>query len=114
MAGAGGDDLAPLQKATIMMIDDEPITLEVMRAFLEDAGYVNFIETSDPEQAMGLVADRLPDVILLDLMMPVVTGFDILAALRADDRYRHIPVIVLTSSTNASAKLKALARIFHE
>ena len=108
LPGAGGDDLAPLQKATIMMIDDEPITLEVMRAFLEDAGYVNFIETSEPEQAMGLIADQLPDVILLDLMMPVVGGFDILAALRADERYRHIPVIVLTSSTNASAKLKAL------
>jgi diguanylate cyclase (GGDEF)-like protein len=106
--GAAGDELAPLQTATIMMVDDEPITLEVMRAFLEDAGYVNFIETSDPEQAMALVSDQLPDVILLDLMMPVVTGFDILAALRADERYRHIPVIVLTSSTNASAKLRAL------
>ena len=107
-AGQGADDLASLRRSSIMMIDDEPITLEVMREFLEEAGYVNFIETSEPEQALGLVAERLPDVILLDLMMPVVNGFDILAALRADDRFRHIPVIVLTSSTNAGAKLKAL------
>jgi diguanylate cyclase (GGDEF)-like protein len=106
--GNGSDDLAALRRASIMMIDDEPITLEVMREFLEEAGYVNFIETSEPEQAMGLVAERLPDVILLDLMMPVVNGFDILAALRGDDRFLHIPVIVLTSSTNAGAKLKAL------
>ena len=106
--GNDGDDLASLRRARIMMIDDEPITLEVMREFLEEAGYVNFIETSEPEDAMGLVAERLPDVILLDLMMPVVNGFDILAALRADERFLHIPVIVLTSSTNAGAKLKAL------
>jgi diguanylate cyclase (GGDEF)-like protein len=106
--GHGAGDLASLSKSRIMMIDDEPITLEVMREFLEEAGYVNFIETSEPEQAMGLVAEQLPDVILLDLMMPVVNGFDILAALRGDDRFRHIPVIVLTSSTNAGAKLKAL------
>ena len=107
-SGQGADDLASLRRSSIMMIDDEPITLEVMREFLEEAGYVNFIETSEPEQALGLVAERLPDAILLDLMMPVVNGFDILAALRADDRFRHIPVIVLTSSTNAGAKLKAL------
>ncbi|MDB5839860.1 MAG: Bacteriophytochrome cph2 [Herminiimonas sp.] len=107
--GAGDSgNLELLRRAKVMMVDDEPITIEVMREFLEEAGYANFVDTSNPEEAMQLVADERPDVILLDLMMPVVSGFDILAALRADENYRHIPVIVLTSSTDSRTKLRAL------
>jgi diguanylate cyclase (GGDEF)-like protein len=106
--GDDGGDLSRLRRARIMMIDDEPITLEVMREFLEEAGYASIVDTSDPEQAARLIAQEMPDLILLDLMMPVVTGFDILAWMRAEERYRHIPVIVLTSSTNAETKLRAL------
>lgn len=104
----GPGDLDTLRKAKIMMIDDEPINIEVIQEFLVEAGYDNFIDTSDPSLAIGLIAERMPDIILLDLMMPVVNGFDILNELRSDNRYRHIPVIVLTSSTNPAAKLKAL------
>ncbi|WP_194712886.1 putative bifunctional diguanylate cyclase/phosphodiesterase [Noviherbaspirillum soli] len=104
----GGDSTDTLRKARILMVDDEPITLEVMRDFLEEAGYANLYDTSEPEQAMPLIAAEAPDLVLLDLMMPVVNGFDILSWMRADERHRHIPVIVLTSSTNAATKLKAL------
>jgi diguanylate cyclase (GGDEF)-like protein len=107
--GADSDSAgAALYKARIMMIDDEPITLEVMREFLEEAGYRNLVDSSEPEQAMPRIAAEVPDLVLLDLMMPVVSGFDILSWMRADERYRHIPVIVLTSSTTAATKLKAL------
>ncbi len=97
-----------LNQATIMIIDDEPITIEVLIEFLEEGGYHNVITTSDPREALKLIAARRPDVIMLDLMMPHVSGFDILSAMRSNKLMRHIPVIVLTSSTGSETKLKAL------
>ncbi len=97
-----------LPNATVMMVDDEPTTLEVLQAFLEDAGYKNFVTTSQSTCALELLAKANPDVVLLDLNMPEITGFDILAAMRVHSKFRYIPVIVLTSSTDAETKLKAL------
>src|ERR1700752_4386423 len=94
-ADATTDD-ASLKSAKVMMVDDEPITIDVVQAFLEEAGYDNFLTTSEPENALALVATERPDVVLLDLMMPVVSGFDILKAMRADPGTRYVPVIVLT------------------
>lgn len=97
-----------LQNAKVMMVDDEPITSEMLQSFLKDAGYRNFLLTSDPSEALELLVNQRPDVLLLDLMMPKVNGFDILRAMRADAKLRHIPVIVLTSSSDAENKLQAL------
>ncbi len=97
-----------LKKSTIMMVDDEPTTMEVIKAWLVDAGYTNIVETSDSTQAMGLMTRERPDVLLLDLNMPEVTGFDILTSMREDRDLQHVPVIVLTSSTEAETKLQAL------
>ena len=110
--GAGNGTVHPdaeiLNAATVMMVDDEPITLDVVQSFLEDAGYSKFITLSDPTMAIPLVAGENPDVLLLDLMMPEVSGFDILKELRANPKYEHLPVIVLTSSTDSETKLRAL------
>ena len=96
------------RNALIMMVDDEPTTIEVLRMFLEDAGYRNFVTTSDSREAINLIGSRHPDVVLLDLMMPHVGGFDILSAMRADAQMRHTPVIMLTSSVDGGTKLTAL------
>lgn len=101
-------DADMLKSATVMMVDDEPITLDVVQAYLEDAGYQKFVTVSEPETAVGLVASEMPDVLLLDLMMPRVSGFDILKAVRENPKFAHIPVIVLTSSTDSETKLRAL------
>lgn len=97
-----------LRDATIMMVDDEPITIEVAKMFLEEAGYKHFVTTSESTQAFDILVEKQPDVVLLDLMMPEVNGFEILARVRADKQLMHTPVIVLTSSTDADTKLKAL------
>ncbi len=101
-------DTRKLSDATIMMVDDEPSVTDVIQMFLEDAGYRKFISTSRSTEAMGLLAERNPDVVLLDLLMPELSGFEILASMRADTAFAHVPVIILTSSTDASARLKAL------
>jgi diguanylate cyclase (GGDEF)-like protein len=94
--------------SVIMMVDDEEVNLDVIQALLEDAGYNRFVPTSRPLQALELLREHRPDVLLLDLMMPELNGFEILKALRAEETLRHIPVIVLTSSTDAETKLQAL------
>ena len=94
--------------ATIMMIDDEPIMMDVIQGLLEEAGYKKFIAVENPEIAMRQIEATDPDVILLDLKMPKISGFDILKQIRLDKALRYLPVIVLTSSTDAQSKLDAL------
>ncbi len=102
------DDAELESQPLIMMIDDEPTTTEVLQMFLESSGYGNFLVTNDSREALALMTCQHPDVVLLDLMMPEVGGFDILAAMRDSEALRYTPVIMLTSSVDAETKLTAL------
>jgi len=103
-----GDDFGLMSRAVIMMVDDEPLTMSVVQTLLEDAGYQHFVLESDSTRAVEQMRAHQPDVLLLDIMMPEVDGFEILEALRQQDEFVHLPVIVLTSSSNAETKLRAL------
>lgn len=98
-----------LSDALIMMVDDELLNIEMTQAFLQEAGYTRFIQTMDPEQTLPIMRKNVPGVLLLDLSMPKVSGIDILERLREEPVLRHVPVIVLTSSTDPQVKLHALA-----
>ena len=97
-----------LRNVKVMMVDDEPLNMDVLRIHLEIEGYANFVCVTDPTQAIATMEVEQPDVVLLDLVMPVMTGFDILEKLRQHKTLKHLPTIVLTSSIDASTKLKAL------
>ena len=101
-----GSDSASLSQATIMMVDDEPTTMEVMRAFLQDIGYQRFVLVEDSTRAIGEIEEHRPDILLLDLVMPEVSGFEILQRIRAHPQLAHLPVIILTSSSDAETKIK--------
>lgn len=101
--------VAGLSEALIMMVDDEALNIEMTQAFLMEAGYKQFVQTQDPEQAIPMMHKELPGVLLLDLSMPKVSGLEILALMRDDPVLRHVPVIVLTSSIDPQIKLKALS-----
>ena len=107
---APGRDLnrSPLLDAKVMMVDDEPLMTDLIQAYLEDEGYRNFVVTNDPREALELLRREDPGVLLLDLMMPQMSGFELLEAIRADRALRYTPVIVLTASTGAESKLRAL------
>lgn len=94
--------------AKIMLVDDEPINTDVLQTYLEGEGYSNFITTSESVQAIEIMEREKPDVVLLDLMMPDVSGFDILQMMRSKKSLTHIPVVILTSSDDAETKLSAL------
>jgi diguanylate cyclase (GGDEF)-like protein len=97
-----------LKTATIMIVDDEPINIEMVQAFLEEENYRRFITVDDAAKAVETIENARPDILLLDLNMPHVSGFDILSAVRAHPKYEHLPVLILTSYTDSANKLKAL------
>lgn len=94
--------------ALIMMIDDEPLVMDVLQTCLEEHGYRFFSKIEDSTQALAAIYQQRPDVVLLDLNMPQVDGFAILKELRENPATRFLSVIVLTSSNDSSTKLKAL------
>ncbi len=97
-----------LKKSRVMIVDDEPIMMEVVQAFLEDAGYTNFLTTDDSTRALALMIEQRPDVLLLDLFMPGIDGFELLAQIRGEAKLRYLPVIVLTAASDSETKLRAL------
>lgn len=102
-------ELQSLTSATIMMVDDEPITMQVIKVFLEQAGYQKFHLVEDSRRAMQLLEESPPDVLLLDLLMPEVSGFDILAQIRQHRHLEHLPVLVLTAKADTKTKLHVLS-----
>jgi DNA-binding response OmpR family regulator len=97
-----------LKAATIMIVDDEPTTIDVLEVFLQSEGYTKFVTTSDSRRALVMLTEERPDILLLNLMMPNVDGLEILSSIRNDEALKHIPVIILTSSTDAETKLMVL------
>ncbi|MDO9072785.1 MAG: EAL domain-containing protein [Rubrivivax sp.] len=106
--GAETTARSPLQDLTVMMVDDEPLMTALIETHLEDAGYTRFIGCNDPRDALALARRERPGVVLLDLMMPQMSGFEVLEAMRADEALRYTPVIVLTAATGSEARLRAL------
>jgi signal transduction histidine kinase/CheY-like chemotaxis protein/HAMP domain-containing protein len=80
----------------VLAVDDDPDALEIVRRML---GGMAYRVTTAPDGRMGLAAvqDQSPDVVVLDLMMPGLSGFEVLAALRADPRTANIPVVIVTA-----------------
>ena len=97
-----------LLDANIFIVDDEPTTMDVVKAFLEESGYRNFVLIEKSGEAMEILQQQRPDLLLLDLMMPEVSGFDILKAIREHEKLKHLPVLILTSSSDNQDKLQAL------
>jgi putative two-component system response regulator len=98
----------PIMDCSIMILDDEPYNVMVVRKYLRDEGYANLLECTDSSQAMKIIHEKKPSLLLLDIMMPKVSGLDILRALRLDEQARRFPVLILTASTDAATKRAAL------
>jgi CheY-like chemotaxis protein len=91
--------------AHILIIDDIPLNLEVLGSSL--AGYDIQFATSGP-QALKLVREQLPDLILLDVMMPGIDGYQVLQILQGDPVSHGVPVIFVTSQCGSASETRAL------
>jgi CheY-like chemotaxis protein len=83
--------------STILVIDDNPVNLKLASEVLHAAGH-EVIRVADAEQALALLPAHLPTLILTDIAMPGMDGLELTRRLKADARYRHIPVVALTAS----------------
>jgi DNA-binding response OmpR family regulator len=91
--------------ARVLVIDDEPDVLLLCRVNLQHAGH-EVLEAGDGEGGLALAVGELPDAVVLDLMLPLMDGYGVLAALRADERTRAIPVLVLTAKAQREDRVR--------
>ena len=94
--------------ACVTIIDDEPINIEVVKAYLSEAGFSNFRSTSDSRNALDVMEENQPDIVLLDINMPHRSGLEILELMRQNERYQRVPVLILTAADDPEVKLQAL------
>jgi putative two-component system response regulator len=96
--------------ARLLIVDDQPANVAMLRALLGQAGYTSVEGVTDPRAALGAFEAFQPDLVLLDLVMPELDGFAVLAQLRPlipSDGF--LPVLVLTADDSAETKRRALA-----
>jgi two-component system phosphate regulon response regulator PhoB len=93
--------------AIILVVEDEPAIQELISYSLRQAGYVVFC-AEDAEQAMSVVNDALPDLVLLDWMLPGMSGVEFARMLRHASRTKTIPIIMLTARADESDKIAGL------
>ncbi len=91
----------------VLVVDDEPSNLDLLVALLEPAGFT-VLKATGGKEGIAAAKSEIPNLVLLDLMMPGVTGFDVVEALRGDDATRSIPIMVLTAKTLTAEDKQAL------
>jgi CheY-like chemotaxis protein len=92
----------------VLVVDDEQSNRELLLRLLVPAGY-SVVEASGGKEAIRLARAWSPDLVLLDLMMPGVTGFDVVEALRANQSTANLPILVLTAKDLTEADKKLLS-----
>ena len=85
-------------KARVLVVDDEPDLVRILEFGLKAAGYQ--VETaSDGQEGLKKAREQKPDIILLDLMLPKLDGYKVCRLLKFDERYKHIPIMILSART---------------
>jgi len=92
---------------TILVVDDEQAVRHMLAFMLRREGY-GVLEAADASAARAMIADHRPDLVLLDWMMPGVTGVELTRSLRKDSFAREIPIIMLTARTEEEDKIRGL------
>lgn len=85
----------------VLIVDDEPDVMKVVSFRLGKAGY-GIVTAANGAIALAMIADAPPDLILLDLRMPVMDGYDVCNKLKGDETLKRIPVIVVTASSGGN------------
>ncbi len=95
------------EQPKVLIVDDEPFNVMLLEAYLHDEGYV-LLTASNGVDALRVVADTHPDLVLLDVMMPDMNGLEVCSRLKGDDVTRFIPVVIVTSLDQKSGKISAI------
>ena len=95
-------------KPTILVVDDKPETLHLLVNLLAQEGY-NVRPVQDGQMALSTAQDDPPDLVLLDIMMPGLDGYEVCQQLKADERTHDVPVIFVTVLNDEANKVKAFS-----
>jgi two-component system, cell cycle response regulator DivK len=96
---------------TVLIAEDNPVNRELLRELLEMRGYT-VVEAGDGEQALRQIDENIPDILLLDLNMPVLDGFGTLKRIRQDPRLVSLPVLAVTAYAMRGDREKILSSGF--
>jgi len=96
-----------IKDAKILIVDDQPANVTLIEKMLDIDGYNNVISTTDPTQVEAIYLEQNSDLVLLDLNMPVMDGYQVLAKIREVDP-DYPPIIVLTAQSDRESRIKAL------
>ena len=95
----------------ILVAEDDLASRELIREILEARGY-EVVEVGDGQEAVQKIAEKKPDLVLLDIQMPLLDGFGVLRQLRQDSRFASLPVVAVTAYAMRGDREKALAAGF--
>src|SRR2546421_5472214 len=87
---------AMAQQSTILIVDDEPFNIDLLEQQLEEFGYAT-VSARNGQEALDKVAAEAPDLILLDVMMPIMDGLTVCRILKENDETRLIPIVIMTA-----------------
>jgi twitching motility two-component system response regulator PilH len=88
---------------TILVVDDTKSIREIVAFMLRGRGY-EVLEAADGQEARDKIRANRPDMVLLDAMLPKITGFDLCAEMKADENFKSMPILMLTAITKDSGK----------
>lgn len=91
--------------ARVLLVDDEPGIREAVQAYLQDDGFVVDV-ASDAQEGWDKIQQVRPDLVITDVMMPRVDGYQFLQQLRGDDRFKALPVVFLTARGMTSDRIQ--------
>ncbi len=94
-------------RPAILIVDDEPFNIDFLEQELEDLGYLT-LSASNGLDAIKTVGEESPDLVLLDIMMPGIDGFEVLTRLKADNGHRHIPVIIISAMSDMGSIVRGI------
>lgn len=96
------------RKPCILCVDDEPVNLKLVEAMMLPKGY-EVIKAADGADALKKIKEHTIDLLLLDVMMPGMNGFDTCRLIKDDEQYRNIPIIMLTALRSKEDRVKGIA-----
>jgi len=94
------------EKARILVVDDEPTNIEIIQGYLEKE--YDIVSASSGKEALEKISKEKPDVVLLDIMMPELSGYEVCAKLKKDESTRFIPVVIVTALSDIEDKIEAI------
>ncbi|MBC8548108.1 MAG: response regulator [Candidatus Brocadiales bacterium] len=94
--------------ARILIIDDSQRNIALLETMLSDAGYTSFVSITDPRKTMSLYTSFKPDLIILDINMPDMDGYQVMKMLQSTNTNDYVPVLVITAQQDKCTRLKSL------